>query len=376
MRCPKCHYLSFEPEARCRNCGYDLTFEPGDLIVETTDPTHEPAAELDLRLAAWDEPATPNRPFSAARSERSSADSVGVGSELPLFVRGVPGPVDEYAGELRRVDAQDAGRSGAGAHSLTMAPAGEGGTADAALPGDRTAEGKAAVAEAIESGTARSLTELEAPALPRAPRPLSVRRPTPAPGRVREKYHQAASGSRRQIGLLERDLLEGLEEAAPPAPEASRKAERSEGAGGEIASAPPVGAGRRVEAAGVDALLLGAINAAIVWLTLRLCNLGLAEVGLLPVAPLAALFFLLDGLYLLMFTAANGQTIGKMAAGIRVVAGAGETDGDRISVKQAVLRAVWTFPSALVFGAGFLPALFGSGLAWHDRVARTRVVRT
>ena len=28
MKCPKCHYLSFEPEPRCRNCGYDLSLSP------------------------------------------------------------------------------------------------------------------------------------------------------------------------------------------------------------------------------------------------------------------------------------------------------------------------------------------------------------
>ena len=27
MRCPKCHYLSFDPDPRCKNCGYDLDVE-------------------------------------------------------------------------------------------------------------------------------------------------------------------------------------------------------------------------------------------------------------------------------------------------------------------------------------------------------------
>ena len=29
MRCTKCHYLSFDPEPRCRNCGHDLSMEEG-----------------------------------------------------------------------------------------------------------------------------------------------------------------------------------------------------------------------------------------------------------------------------------------------------------------------------------------------------------
>ena len=34
MKCPKCHYLSFEPEPRCRNCGYDLLEPMPDLTME------------------------------------------------------------------------------------------------------------------------------------------------------------------------------------------------------------------------------------------------------------------------------------------------------------------------------------------------------
>ena len=48
---------------------------------------------------------------------------------------------------------------------------------------------------------------------------------------------------------------------------------------------------------------------------------------------------------------------------------------DRVTLKQAALRAVLTFPSVLALGAGFVPALIGSGPALHDRFAQTRVVR-
>ena len=126
----------------------------------------------------------------------------------------------------------------------------------------------------------------------------------------------------------------------------------------------------------VDLLFIGAINFAVVWLTLQLCDLTLGQATLLPIWPLAAFFFLVDGGYLLMFTATNGQTIGKMAAGIRVVGTSPEAViNDRVTLGQASLRALLTFPSVLALGAGFLPAILGHGLALHDRLAHTRVVR-
>ena len=49
----------------------------------------------------------------------------------------------------------------------------------------------------------------------------------------------------------------------------------------------------------------------------RLCGLEFAELAVLPVVPFAAFLLLLNGGYVAAFTAAGGQTIGKMAAGIR-----------------------------------------------------------
>jgi uncharacterized RDD family membrane protein YckC len=89
-----------------------------------------------------------------------------------------------------------------------------------------------------------------------------------------------------------------------------------------------------------------------------------------------AFFLLVDAGYLILFTASSGQTVGKMAAGIRVV-GSSSEEGLRLTVTlpQAALRSLLTFPSVLVLGAGFLPVLVGAGRALHDRVAETRVVR-
>ncbi len=82
-------------------------------------------------------------------------------------------------------------------------------------------------------------------------------------------------------------------------------------------------------------------------------------------------FFALIGVgYELLFTAAQGQTIGKMMMGLRVVP-EDMPDADRVSVKQAAVRAL----SLLPLGAGLVAALVGSGQATHDRMAHTRVVR-
>jgi uncharacterized RDD family membrane protein YckC len=346
MRCPKCHYLSFEPEPRCRNCGYDLTFEPADVVVKA-DSSEPAVPDLDLVLHAADPiPSSPAEaslagPAPASRQTISSTATASSTSELPLFVRGLSENIVQ---------------------TPTPAPASE------AAPGER-AEG---------FRTARARPSNENIALPRAPRPLSVRRPTPAPNRVREKYQHASHETRREIGLLERDLLEGLE-AAPPTPAVAHSAPvvRPVSLAAEHREEAAAGTGKRLEAAVIDAVFLGVINVAIVWLTLQRLNLTMGELALLPMLPLATLLFLLDGLYLLMFTATNGQTIGKMTAGIRVVAASDDqAAGDRVTLKQAVLRALLTFPSVLALGAGFLPALFGDGLALHDRFAHTRVVRT
>jgi uncharacterized RDD family membrane protein YckC len=123
--------------------------------------------------------------------------------------------------------------------------------------------------------------------------------------------------------------------------------------------------------------LLGGIDAGIVWFTLRICALTIGQAATLPLLPLATFCVILDVGYLLMFTATSGQTVGKMAAGIRVViASPDSTDGGYVTVRQAALRALLTLPSALAAGAGFLPALFGRGPAVHDRIAHTRVVRS
>jgi uncharacterized RDD family membrane protein YckC len=77
--------------------------------------------------------------------------------------------------------------------------------------------------------------------------------------------------------------------------------------------------------------------------------------------------------YFSSFSAVGGQTFGKLAVGIRVVAdGRNSLDGAR-----AVQRTLAGALSVLTLGLGFVPALVGADRrALHDRLTRTRVVGT
>jgi len=125
-------------------------------------------------------------------------------------------------------------------------------------------------------------------------------------------------------------------------------------------------------AALVDVALLSAVDSVVVYFTLRLLSLTTSELFELPFLPLAAFFLLLNGGYFVAFTTVGGQSIGKMAFGIKVV---GEEESS-VSVGRAALRTLAYIASALPLGAGFLPGVISADrLALHDRLAHTRVVR-
>ena len=186
------------------------------------------------------------------------------------------------------------------------------------------------------------------PAVPRPP--LSVRRTNPS-------HRGRHRGEPEELSL---DL-------APDTADRSQAAARHADAAPRAASSV-----RRALARVLDLAVLGTIAAAVVYLTLRLLELETSQWRLLPPVPLAAFLLLLCGGYFVLFTAAGGQTIGKMAAGIRVIA---TSDTRRVSFAMAVMRAVACLGSVAALGAGFLPALFSPDRrTFHDRVAETRVV--
>ena len=126
----------------------------------------------------------------------------------------------------------------------------------------------------------------------------------------------------------------------------------------------------------IDLVLLGAIDATVVYLTLRLCDLHFGDLRQLPIVPLAAFLAMLNGGYMAAFTAAGGQSIGKMAAGTRVVSDDDGPSMSGVSLGQSIVRAAAYAVSVLPAGLGFLPALFAADRrALHDRLAQTRVVK-
>ena len=203
--------------------------------------------------------------------------------------------------------------------------------------------------------------------------PLSVRRPVET-----TKPKSEPEIVLRKDASSDRDLLAGMklfesEEFEPPVVHRPE----SRGAGDSASeSAGPIG---RAIAAVLDTAFLAAVGSAVLWITMRVCGLTMSDLPALPglvALPLFAFVLLIDLGYLLLFTAAGGQTLGKMAAGIRVVATSPDTGADeRLDIQRAAFRSVVTLPSVLALGAGFLPALVGERRAVHDRIAQTRVVR-
>jgi uncharacterized RDD family membrane protein YckC len=172
-----------------------------------------------------------------------------------------------------------------------------------------------------------------------------------------------------QLGPFERDLLHDLRRLE------QRVAERArDESAADVRTGDGVGAGVRLTSAAIDLVLLGGISTVVVWATLRLCDLDVQQASSLPIVPLFAVLLLVASGYLLMFTVAGGQTVGKMLTHIRVVDG-DDAIASGLTPRQAAVRALLTVPSVLALGAGFVPALLGQGPALHDRLSHTRVVR-
>jgi uncharacterized RDD family membrane protein YckC len=189
-------------------------------------------------------------------------------------------------------------------------------------------------------------------------RPLAVRRTTPDPARLKPKPRPRDEPATLALDLPMPDRAAA--EAGSPSHAAQSSA---------VEAAPPV---RRALAAAIDFAIIAGIDGVILSFTLRLCGLTLADLSVLPAVPLAAFFGLMNGGYFAAFTAAGGQTIGKMALGLRVV----DTRDGPVGAGPAVLRALGCLVSVVSLGLGFLPAVIGDGgRALEDRIADTHVIR-
>lgn len=326
MKCPKCNYLGFETGDRCKNCGYDFSFldEPEaprdfDLDIDLGFRSSDDTLPVSV---AWDDNYDSTFAVSAATLEiaepRPSAAAEPVhGSAAPAIPVGIDRKLPLF-GPAVSADEND--------EPLIKLPA----APRAPLAVRRT---------------------------PDAPRLRAVPRPAPKPSRPIE-----AAPALNFVDEL--PIVAGESIADTRARTASRLAARE-------SSVETSGPAARLAAAAIDLALLGAIDLAVVYFTLRMTGLTLAEFPAFRIVPLVAFLLLIKFSYLSAFTAVGGQTIGKMAARIRVVTAEDDTPDGSLAVK----RALAGLASAALLGLGFLPALIGSDRrALHDRLTRTRVV--
>ncbi len=195
--------------------------------------------------------------------------------------------------------------------------------------------------------------------------PLAVRRATPARVRQAEPRLPAPTpvaypeGAVDDVGVADDDWLTA--EAETAVADAERPSDLR----------PRATTTDRLTAAVIDLALIGAIDVGVLYFTLRILDLPLGELLTLPMIPLLGFLALLNGGYVVAFTVAGGQTIGKMARQIQVVGADGQ-----VHFGQAVSRTFGYVLSALPVGLGFVAAALGpDGVALHDRFAGTRVVR-
>lgn len=351
MRCPKCHYLSFEPEARCRNCGYDLSLAD-DLVIKNVDELDGPLQDFDLRVPAKAGQVTLGQMRPAPVAVHPGSDwppRVDRAEPVATDPRVAGAPTEEASGRLLP-------------HRPVRPPAT---TTDLPL-----------FMKGLQGPEARlDVPLVQVPAVPRAP--LAVRRQPGSPA--------------AELPLVERPRVERLSHVdvtahldsvwAPVATPLPVEAQSALPETAEAAAEPArAGLGARAFAGAIDLILLTGIDAAVIWLTARVCALAVGQLLTLPLVPLVAFVLLVDVGYLLLFTATSGQTVGKMAARLRVI-DAQPTDAVPdprrvpLSFRQAAVRSLATVPSVVALGTGFLPALGEGRQTLHDRLAHTRVVR-
>jgi uncharacterized RDD family membrane protein YckC len=349
VKCPKCNYLGFETGDRCKNCGYDFS-----LMGDPEAPV-DFGLDIDLALRFSDD----TLPASVSWDDHFDPDL----AESPATLE-IADPLPELVPEPAREGAARADRK--------LPLFGHGSVPDDSdaplvkLPA--TPRAPLAVRRTPETPRLR--------AVPRAvPRPSRSIEGSPALDFVEETPPAAVVGAVRESGPPSQRWPVGSP-SDPTAAEARARTASRLAASGAVDSTRAVhaevsGPLPRLAAAAIDHLLLGAIDLAVLYFTLRMAGLTMADLSVLPVVPLVVFLLLVKLSYFSAFTAVGGQTIGKMATRIRVVTAEDETvDGPR-----AVKRTLAGVVSAALFGLGFVPALIGSERrALHDRLTHTRVV--
>lgn len=133
----------------------------------------------------------------------------------------------------------------------------------------------------------------------------------------------------------------------------------------------PANVAERAQAAAIDAGLLLGLAAFVVYFASRAAHTTV--LGLRPASPFLLGYLAFLGLvYATYFTGTTGQTLGKIAVGLRVVDRVGHPPGYLRALGRATLGAL----GILIAFAGVVPMFFDPARrALHDRIFRTRVVR-
>jgi len=309
MKCPKCHYLGFDTGDRCRNCGYDFSF--------------------------LDAPAVASISESPMRLESLSSDA-----EMLLHQESPAGGIDRLAD----VPLDQLAAAGA-----------------VAVPGHEIATSRRRDPLPLFIDAADDQPLIRFPAVPRAP--LSVRKTPDTP------RGKPASVSRRRATVDDDAQLVLADEPSPVGPARSRPRTASHMVRPDAIE--PCTPAARIGAAMLDLSMLLAVDLFVLYFTLRMAALSFGEWRALPLVPFVAFLLIVKLAYYWAFTAIGGQTIGKMAMRIRVIA----DEGLDVEPSMALRRTVLAATSVMTFGAAFLPALLRSDRrAMHDQIAHTRVV--
>lgn len=342
MKCPKCDYLGFETGDRCKHCGYEFSLMSAGTEVEFDLPLREPTR---ADTEAWPPPEfdpdmtlneTAEEPEPIAHLPRSVASA-----RRPRAAARVPAAL---AASWKEPD-------------LSLADAADPASDQAVVAAPRRPLPALPLLLRTDDDVDEPLIKM--PATPRPP--LAVRR-TPEAQRLRA-YTRTPRLEEEPTFEFAEQSREVPRDLAPPPPTRHGAA--------RLATRPPSGPVRRLAAALIDHAVLLGIDALVVYFTLKMAALTMADWRGLPAAPLLAFLLMLKLVYFSAFTTIGGQTIGKMAAGIRVIT----DEGGLIDPARALQRTLAGGVSLLTLGLAFIPALVGADRrALHDRVARTRVV--
>jgi len=313
MKCPKCGYLGFETSDRCRNCQYDFSLAPfssePDLALQGADRKAESGNDFDL-------------PDIARQSDRVSAAALDLdrlfGDPEPMTS---PSPSPHVA--ARRIEPATLTGLDDAAPEAIGEPLDD---FDLAVPA--ADEPPATTMPAPPAAMTAAADEGELPfddgpivAPPAARPPLSVRRSTPEVPRNRPR-------TTRPVRVDSLDFEPSAKSGAA-----------SQAASDTVASLmemPSLGA--RVGAGLIDVVLLVGIDAAVLYLTLRVTGLQntIEDLRVLSPVPFVGFLATLAFGYVAAFTVAGGQTIGKMVLSLRVIG----DDGRPVDAAGGTLRAL------------------------------------